>query len=115
MKLLSLLLLSLVSSALYSQDFRKGFIITPQNDTVRGYISYREGLRAHKVCNFKASLKQDVVKYEPTQLKGYGFENNAYFASRLAEVRDSVYEQAFLEVLVKGKATLYKYDYFYFL
>ena len=115
MKLLSLLLLSLVSAALYSQDFRKGFIITPQNDTLKGYVSYREGLRAHKVCSYKASPNQDVVKYEPTQLKGYGFENNAYFTSKLAEVRDSVYEQAFLEVLVKGKVTLYKYDNFYFL
>jgi hypothetical protein len=115
MKLLSLFLLSLVSAALYSQDFRKGFIITPQNDTLRGYVSYREALRAHRVCSFKATSNHDVVKYEPTQLKGYGFDDNANFISKLAEVRDSVYEQVFLEVLVSGKVTLYKYDYFYFL
>jgi hypothetical protein len=115
MKFLFLLALNCISPALCAQDFRKGFIVTLKNDTVRGLLSYREGIKAHKVCSFKASPEQEVVRYDPVQLTGYGFVNNAYFLSKTAETKDSTQEQTFLELLVKGRVSLYKYDYFYFM
>ncbi|AYB32465.1 outer membrane beta-barrel protein [Chryseolinea soli] len=115
MKLFFALVLSFISLGLYAQDFKKGFIVTLENDTVPGLLSYREGSKAHRVCSFKASPEQEVVKYEPTQLVGYGFVNDTYFSSKFAETKDSTSQQVFLELLVKGRVSLYKYDYFFFM
>jgi hypothetical protein len=98
----------------YSQnDFRNAYIITHAGDTIVGLIDYREGGKAHKVCDFKKSKDEPVVSYEPTSIRGYGFENDKIFQSREILINHALYqvpEVVFLEVLVRGIVSLYRLD-----
>lgn len=96
---------------IYSQtDFRKGYIISNENDTISGLIDYREGIKKYKICDFKSSEDQNVINYTPSQIKGYRYLNDKYFTSKEITKDDNSKEKVFFEVLVKGKATLYKYN-----
>lgn len=89
----------------FSQDnFREGFIIQPTGDTLRGLVNYRKGWRNFKVCEFRSTSDGVTTEFTPQQIRGYGFTGDDVFESRLLET-DSV----FLEVLVRGEASLYRY------
>lgn len=107
--LLSALLLLFAFKCFGQSDFRKGFVITSNYDTLYGFVNYKESLRANKVCNFKKLLDQPVVTYEPNQLVGYGFENDKFFVSREIRFKE-VKSRVFLEVLVGGIVNLFEYD-----
>jgi hypothetical protein len=95
----------------YSQgDFRKGFIITHDKDTVYGLVAFREGTRAYHECVFKRSADQQSTTYAPLDISGYGFINDKVFESRDVALRGQAPTTAFLEVLVKGLVTLYRVD-----
>lgn len=102
---------------IYSQrDFRSGYIITMKGDSIKGLIDYRQGSLKYNFCDFKKSNDGDVIIYKPDQLKSYGFYNDSYFESKnlnLKEEEMSSYK--FVEILVKGKATFYKYNKQFFL
>ncbi len=101
---------------IFSQtDFRKGFIISNKNDTINGFIDYREGARKYKICDFKEFENQSVISYEPNQIKGYRYLNDKNFVSKVFVKNDQSKEKVFFEVLVKGKVTLYKYQVAYYI
>jgi len=96
---------------IFSQtDFRKGFIISNKNDTINGFIDYREGAKKYKICDFKEYENQNVISYEPNQIKGYRYLNDKNFVSKVFVKNDQSKKKVFFEVLVKGKVTLYKYQ-----
>ncbi|MBL0743473.1 outer membrane beta-barrel protein [Chryseolinea lacunae] len=107
--LLLLVFSSVAHSARSQSDYRKGFIVTSAYDTVRGFVNYREGAKAYKECDFKPAENAAPVSYKPGQLTGYGFVDNAYFVSRTVEVEKGKPETVFIEVLVNGPVSLYKY------
>jgi len=106
-----LLIFSLcLAQQFYAQnDFRKGFIINNLGETIHGLINYREGAKSNEMCEFKRSEDQEATSYSPTQLAGYGFENDAYFSSKNINATGESAQRMFLEVLVQGTATLYNY------
>lgn len=105
------LLIFLFSIALlYGQnDFRKGYIITSGNEKNYGYINYREGTQQYNVCSFKPTENSEIIDYTPYQIKGYGYDNDKYFESKLIEKTGETSKKYFLEVLVSGKVTLYRF------
>lgn len=90
-------------------DFRQGYIITNTGEKIEGLINYREGVRSYNYCDFKRSDEQTIVSYIPNQIRGYGFENDKYYESKEILSDNSSPKTLFIEVLVKGNATLYKY------
>lgn len=95
---------------IFSQtDFRKGYIISNENDTIYGLIDYRENIKKYKICDFKSSENQNVISYDPSQIKGYRYINDKYYISKEISENGNSSEKVFYEVLVKGTATLYKY------
>ncbi len=102
--------LILIAQLAYSQsDFKEGFIITHQGDTIKGLIDYRESNYNYKKCSFKSPANGETI-YLPDEIKGYRFLNDKYFISKQIKIDENNYERAFLEVLVQGKITLYKYS-----
>lgn len=110
MKKLALLLVLFMSGsdAVFSQDFRPGYIVTNDTDTTRGLVAYEEGAQVYQSCNFKASENGATTVYSPTDIKGYGFENDKIFESREVSVTDEPATKTFVEVIVRGAVSLFK-------
>lgn len=92
-------LVLLAISSFSQSDFRNGFIITPENDTIYGQINYRSNLNNYKSCIFIG--EQEGREYYPHEIKGFGYNNDKFFASQIIE-------GSFVEALVIGDISLYK-------
>ena len=108
--LFSLVFLYTVNEGFAQSDYRSGFVITNTNDTIHGLINYREGSKKYKSCEFKKSIDQKVVEYLPQEIKGYKLLGDKYFESKYIAVVSELLEDVFLEVLIKGNVSLYKYQ-----
>lgn len=98
--------------AVAQKDFRKGYII--QNaDTIRGYVDYRGYNKSAQLTTFKPTLDGAEQRYTPESVAGYGFdhEKKVFEAKPVAVVDadNTVERMLFLNVLVKGKASIYYY------
>ena len=47
-----------------------GYIITNENDTIRGTIDYLNDFRNMHTCHFRADGAQDFQKYKPGEIRG---------------------------------------------
>jgi len=103
--------MSCVSSVLYGQDnYKQGYIITNQNDTVTGWINLRTNNNNQKQCEFKPDLKLATKIYLPNDIAGYRFINEGkYYVSRDIHLNGNS-QKVFLEFLVKGIMNLYYYE-----
>jgi len=50
-------------------DFRKGFIVTSEGDTLAGLIDYRGDLLMGNQCTFRVSEEEDPKVYAPGELR----------------------------------------------
>lgn len=115
-KLLLLIALIYITKFSFSQtDYRKGFVITNAGDTLSGLVDYREKAKAYKSCDFKASKVQNAITYEPGSIIGYGFENDKFFQSREISIKNQPSQVVFVEVIVSGLVSLYKFKDTYFI
>lgn len=96
-----ILIIHLLSfSSLFGQnDFRNGFIITLDKDTINGQLDYRSNLKSYESCIFKS--EQERVEYFPRQIIGFGYTKDKCFSSQIIP-------GSFVEVLVLGAISLYK-------
>ncbi len=96
-------------------DYRKGYVITNAGDTLLGLVDYREKAKAYKSCDFKVSKAQNTITYQPGSIIGYGFENDKFFQSREISIKNQLSQVVFLEVIVKGHMSLFKFKDSYFI
>ena len=94
------LLLTIIS---FSQsDYRQGYIILNNNDTLFGFIDYQKDNLMATGCDFKSTdLKTNTV-YLPGEISGYRFIDNKFFQTKNINGK-----MVFLEVLIKGKLNVY--------
>jgi hypothetical protein len=92
---------------LYSQkDFRSGYIITNQGDTLQGLINVRSNYQNSRSCEFKEKDTDKPASYLPGEITGYRVENGKYYISKQARLKEAP-ELYFLEYLVDGIVDLY--------
>ncbi len=113
-QLLTLLLIWASENCFSQTDFRRGYVITNAKDTLFGLVDYREGAKAYKTCAFKKSKNLNEFIYEPSGIIGYGFDDDKYFQSREIFTKGQSSEAVFLEVIVKGLVSLYKFENIFF-
>jgi hypothetical protein len=89
-------------------DFRRGFIITNNNDTLHGLVDYRGEARNAKRCDFKESETSAVKEFNPFEIRGYRFTDGKFYISKKIKLKDGEIN-VFLEFLVNGIADLYYY------
>jgi len=82
-------------------DFRSGYIIKTNGDTLYGEIDYRNDLLMSRICKFK-DIDNQIVEYYPNDIKAFRFINSKYYVSR--EINK---KKVFLEYLIKGKINIY--------
>lgn len=108
------LLFLLVYEIGISQDFRRGYVILLNGDSLAGEVSYRHTFQNTDFCKFRSAGSRTTSRYTPKQIKAYGFINDKRFESRiLSDNRDSV--PVFLQVIVKGYLSLLKSESLYYL
>ncbi len=100
-----------ISTTVFCQtDFRKGYIITNAGDTISGLVDFRESPRVFKSCDFKKSDTQEPTRYEAGQIQAYGFVNDKHFESKQMPGNNTTLAKVFLEVIVKGRIVLYRFE-----
>ena len=82
-------------------DFRPGYIITRESDTLTGQIDYRDA-RMSKMCRFKPEGRDDETTYLPNDIPGFRFNDGKYYVSK--EVKG---EKVFLEFLIDAKVSVF--------
>lgn len=101
-KILSFLIFFLITTYSSAQsDFREGFIIKNNYDTIYGLIDYRGDMLMSQVCRFKIKEGEEK-KFDPEEIFGYRFIDDKFFVSK--EVNGTKY---FLECLINGEVNVY--------
>ncbi len=105
--LFCLLLLS-GTQAFAQQDFRPGYIVR-NGDTLTGHVDYRGAIRNSRIATFRSSPEAQPQAFTPADIAAYGFleEKKAYESWRVPSPDGQRYEQLFLHLLIKGKASVY--------
>lgn len=111
---LVLSLLFFYLSAHAQSDFREGYVITNEGDTLLGYVNYREGLKIFLVCEFRKTPSSESIEYHPEQIRAYRFKDDKLIVSRKLVLDENPPKHYFMEVLVDGSLTLYQYRDRYF-
>jgi hypothetical protein len=88
--------------------FRPGYVITNNNDTLRGLIDYKNETKNATTCVFKESETSLAKEFKPFGIKGYGFTDNKYYVSKNVK-SDGKEIPLFLEYLVNGANDLFYY------
>lgn len=103
----------LLTSLLNAQsNYRPGYIITLQKDTVYGKIDYRMDKMNAKRCVFLPNSDDTKpVTYQPFEITGYRFtDDGRYYISRNVELKRGEPKPVFLEYLLQAMKSLYYYE-----
>lgn len=97
----------LISFGVMGQDnFKKGYVITLENDTLFGKINDAGGYKNSRLCTFKPYKKRKVKEYLPGEIKGYRMLDDKYYVSKAVGNKDES-KYKFIEVLIEGPVNLY--------
>jgi hypothetical protein len=106
---LNVLLLELGVTSCFSQnDWKNGYIIKVQGDTIHGFINNRNSKNNSKLCYFRNEEKGETQILTPEDILGYRFVDGKFFISKSIEGLE-LGIPVFLEFLVKGKVNVYHY------
>lgn len=89
-------------------DFRPGFIVTNEGDTVNGKIDYRGDLLLGRLCRFTQADESEIKEFSPAEVSAFRFADSRYFVSTEIEVAEFK-GKVFLEFLIQGKMDVYYY------
>lgn len=131
-RVIILLLLLIANLCVAQKNFIKGKIITTDQDTLSGYIDYKEWIESPDEISFKKDINQSASAYNNNQLAGFIIDSNqeTYHSLKFSieklprsgnKVRFSTMtayanrnktitqKAAFVRILSSGKATLYHF------
>ncbi|WP_051080630.1 porin family protein [Pontibacter roseus] len=111
-KLIPFCLLALLSLQVAAQsDYRPGYVVMPQGDTLRGEVTFRSSSQAVNSVGFKKEGQGNPVTYTSNDIAGYGFPGDKNFRTRVLHHADTLAaEYVFMEELVRGSISLYLYN-----
>jgi hypothetical protein len=89
-------------------DFRKGYIIKNNNDTLWGLIDYKGNKANARICIYKKDNESEKQIFTPEEIKNYRFTDNKYYISKSVDIGTKT-KQLFLEFLINGVVDIYYY------
>jgi len=93
--------------SLFAQgDFRPGYIINLQQDTIYGQVKSQNESRNAGICIFRTGADGEESLFQPGEISAYRITDGKYYVS-MTLVEEGVQKQVFLEYLVNGMADLY--------
>lgn len=104
--ILSILLTILVNLTYSQNDWRPGFIITNDNDTIPGYVDYRPNKENSLRCFFRRTEQGKTELFNPGEIRGYRYADGKFYISRKVNINNPE-KTYFLEFLLQGKVNAY--------
>jgi hypothetical protein len=83
-------------------DFRSGYVISLNGDTLYGEIDYRGDELMSRICKFRADKNRNIKQFSPDDIKAYRFTDSKFYVSK--EYKG---EKEFLEFLINGVVDIY--------
>lgn len=68
-----LIALTLCVQVFSQSDYRNGFVITQNHDSLPGLVNFRDGGKSNTNCDFKTSASAAATTYGAKDLIAYGF------------------------------------------
>lgn len=93
---------------MFSQ-FKEGYIINNNNDTIRGLINWEGSIINSSKCEFKINTGDESKIYKPGDILGFRFNNSKFFSSKDI-ITDNQEQKVFIEWLIKGRASLLSFS-----
>jgi hypothetical protein len=90
-------------------DYRPGYVVLKNGDTLKGYVEYSLRSLHEKECVFRKDKASASTRYSPEELSGYGFHSGRQYAARIIPA-DGTDRSVFLQRLQSGRANLYLFD-----
>lgn len=97
-----------VSAIAQNSSFMDGYIVTNDNDTIRGEIALRTDRVNGNECHFRRSPGEAAKVYYPGSIVAYRFTPGKYYVSRMVTIEEAP-RNVFLEYLIEGGLALYYY------
>lgn len=88
------------------ENFCSGYIITNENDTIKGYL-LQANIDAYSKCVFKKNIKDVISIYMPGDILAYRLKDEGKFYISKEAPLEAGNKTLFLEYLIKGKANIY--------
>jgi hypothetical protein len=108
--IVSLFLVFVFSLDAYSQkNFRPGYIVRNEMDTVSGLINFNSNSFNSEKCEFKRDINADIEVYSPDEIKSYLLTDYRHYVSKAIDI-NGVKRNIFLEYLVDGVVDLYYHN-----
>lgn len=101
-------------TALSQGDFRQGYIIRNNGDSVAGWVDYRNAKRSERVCTFKSSPKAPKEKLTPKDIKAYGIIGDRIYVVKTLPVLNGNPVTGFVNFLADGALKLYSFQGIYY-
>jgi hypothetical protein len=96
---------------LFSQTFKKGYIVNSLNDTIKGYMKEDTDDGLMKKIYFSIDTPATkITEYSSSELKGFGFNNGRIFekfAIKEFNGKDSIEQSFFAKRILTGKIVVY--------
>ena len=106
-KLISVLLI-FIPEILFAanKEWKSGYVVTTQNDTIKGYIAYRKSMEDQEKCLFKKDIRSPEFNYTPNELISYQYDDGLCFQSKNIKTAH-LNGKYFVECLLEGIINLY--------
>ncbi|NJK98952.1 MAG: hypothetical protein HC905_32185 [Bacteroidales bacterium] len=104
-----ILIFNIGTQKMFSQnEWKPGYILNTQFDTIFGFIDDRDSKSKANECFFRREITGETAIYNPSEIYGYRINNGQFFISR--NINDPNYlKPIFLEYLVNGKVKVYHF------
>jgi hypothetical protein len=102
----ALLLFSSLNISFAQQVFKDGYFINQDGKTIKGELLYQSNSKNYNSAIFRQS--GNIIEYSPDEISAFGYTNGKHFVS-------GILEKQFVEALVIGTMSLYRYNELYYL
>jgi len=92
------------------QRFQPGYVIKINGDTVQGYVQNLKPKTSPKQIQFKASSAASPQVFNTNSIKGFSIRGKLYGRASITSSDNQGITSLFLEILVQGDKSLYRYD-----
>lgn len=109
-----LLLIAIPLHALAQGDYRSGYIVKINGDSVAGLVQYPTNKISKKYCIYKQGKRSKSQRFTPAELTAFGYFGDRRYESKRVVIKGEP-KNIFAEVLVKGNLSLYLYEGIFYL